>query len=141
PVEIQAAEIIGKRLFQDFDSVSFREVFEHLDELPSFESVAAVLDGGLETGDKKRLLAFLLEIAAADGEISVEERALLNGAAARWNVSRPIELRLPAGRRRRRAARAEKAPKEPPAAAEERALGEGAERGDPAPLGAAKPNS
>lgn len=93
--EIGIAESIGARLFQNFDPVTFRELFDVRDQLPSFDSATAILDEVLVPANKKRVLAFLTEIAAADGDIHAEERALLNRAAARWGLRRTISLSLP----------------------------------------------
>ncbi|MEM9725719.1 MAG: M48 family metalloprotease [Pseudomonadota bacterium] len=95
PQEMAIAEGIGGRLFQNFDNVTFRERFEQLDDLPSFDSAAAILDEILVAENKRRVLAFLMEIAAADGRLHERERELLSRAALRWDIRRPLTLRLP----------------------------------------------
>lgn len=103
PSEVQMAEAVGARLFQGFDPVSFRDLVRRADEAPSFEQVVRILNAPLTAENKKRVHAFLLEIAAADGEIAPSEKALLTQAARIWRIARPLELWLPARRRGRRA--------------------------------------
>lgn len=85
--EIAVAEGIGGQLLPDFDAVSFRETFEHLDDLPPFLEVVRVLDKALEPKHKALVHAYLAEIAAVDGVLAQEEAALLRQSAEVWGLS------------------------------------------------------
>lgn len=84
--EIRIAEGIGARLFSDFDAVSFRETFDFLEDVPDFLEVARVLAGPLSSEHKRLLHGYLIEIAAVDGLISQEEKALLDRAGRLWGL-------------------------------------------------------
>jgi Zn-dependent protease with chaperone function/tellurite resistance protein len=75
--EIATAEAIGVRLLEDFDSVEFREVCNNLHELPDVIALAGILARVLKDEHKSIVLQYLSAIAGADGQVSPEERSLL----------------------------------------------------------------
>jgi Zn-dependent protease with chaperone function/tellurite resistance protein len=87
PEEIAIAEGIGSRLLEDFDSVEFREVCNNLHEVPDVQALSELLANVLEDEHKSLILRYLNAIAGADGEVSPEERSLLERISATLGVS------------------------------------------------------
>jgi tellurite resistance protein len=87
PEEIAIAEAIGSRLLEDFDSVDFREVCNNLHEVPDVTALSELLASVLEDEHKSLILRYLNAIAAADGQVSPEERSLLERVSATLGVS------------------------------------------------------
>ncbi len=78
PEEIQVAEGIGAQLFEGFDPVDFREMCDRHTDLPASDKLAAVLKDVLSEDHKEALIAYLEEIAKADGVVDPKEEALLS---------------------------------------------------------------
>ena len=75
--EIAVAEGIGSQLFEDFDSVVFREVCNNLGDIPDLQTLSELLGNVLDEEPKPLILRYLKAIAEADGEIASEERDVL----------------------------------------------------------------
>ena len=75
--EIIVAEGIGKKLFEDFDSVEFREYCNNADQMSDVVKLSEALGGALEDEHKDLITNYLRDIAEADGEVSKEEELLL----------------------------------------------------------------
>jgi len=82
PQEIAAAEGIGSQILEDFDAVEFRDICNNLDKVPDIKTLSELLANVLEDEDKPLILKYLTAIAEADGEISPEERSLLQRISA-----------------------------------------------------------
>lgn len=92
--EIGVAEMIGARLFEAFDPVSFREIVAQIDETPPFRQVVDLLASHLNDEDKRVLHAYLGEIADSDAEVGREETALLDYVTATWRIREPLWRRM-----------------------------------------------
>jgi len=86
--EIATAEGIGSQLFEDFDSVEFREVCNNLAETPDIQALSELLANVLEDEHKTLILRYLKAIAEADDDVSSEELTLLE------EVSSTLRVRL-----------------------------------------------
>lgn len=87
PDEIVVAEDIGCKLFQDFDSVEFREYCNSPEQLPDLTQLTEALREVLEDEHKYLIVKYLRNISEADGNMSSEEEALLNRVADGLDVS------------------------------------------------------
>jgi Zn-dependent protease with chaperone function len=76
PREVLVAEGIGQKLMSDFDPLEFRAACKSEDP-PSFSDLIDLLKDVLDEDAKTSIYRYLNEVASADGEVSVEERALL----------------------------------------------------------------
>jgi uncharacterized tellurite resistance protein B-like protein len=76
--EVTTAEVIGKQLFSEFDSVSFRAICKKHKDLPDVVGLAEAIGPTLEDKGRQLLLKYLRAIAEADGTISKDEQDLLN---------------------------------------------------------------
>ena len=81
--EIAIAEGIGQQLLEGFDPVDFRAVCRSSD-LPRYAELVDILKGALDAQAKEAVLNYLTEIARADGEISSDERELLDHLKAEF---------------------------------------------------------
>ena len=84
--EVGVAESIGSQMFQDFDSVEFRERCNNLAELPPFREVVDILSAPLDDDHKLRTYKYLKEIALADNDLADEEEQLLHYARTAWVI-------------------------------------------------------
>lgn len=75
--EIKAAEVIGEKIFDDFDEAAFHVLLKGHRELPDITDIARMLKDYLDDDGKKTLFKYLLAIAKSDGTIAPEEKALL----------------------------------------------------------------
>jgi uncharacterized tellurite resistance protein B-like protein len=72
--EIRAAEKAGDEVFGEFDEAGLRMILQQASQLPPAEDLAGMLKDVL---DKAKVMVYLSEIAMADGNVSPEERAML----------------------------------------------------------------
>lgn len=86
PNEVAVAEGIGRRLFEDFDSVEFREYCNEPERIPDIDRLTGALHDVLSDEDKLLVLKYLKAISEADEEVSAEEVALLHKVAAGLRV-------------------------------------------------------
>lgn len=82
PDEIAVAEGIGQKLFEDFDSVEFREYCNNPQQIPDVVKLSEVLGEVLEDDYKKLIIKYLRAISEADGDVSEEEQILLHRVAS-----------------------------------------------------------
>lgn len=80
--EIAVAEAIGKTLFEDFDSVEFREYCNHPEQITDVASLSKAMRDVLENEHKDLIIKYLRAISEADGNLSDDEEALLKQVAA-----------------------------------------------------------
>jgi len=76
PAEINIAELIGSKIFPDFDRNKFRAVVESKN-LPNTQSLTALLKDLLNEEGKTVLFKYLTAIAHADGHVDANEKAML----------------------------------------------------------------
>ena len=77
PAEVTAAEKAGDEVFDGFDEAALRLILENAKNLPSVEDLAKMLRDVLDNDGKSKIMVFLSEIAIADGNVSAEERQML----------------------------------------------------------------
>lgn len=77
PDEIATAEGIGKKLFEDFDSVEFREYCNIPEQIPDIVNLSEALNDVLTDEHKGMVINYLRAISEADGDVSKEEELLL----------------------------------------------------------------
>ncbi len=87
--EIVAAEKAGDGVFEGFDEAGLRMILQHGKDLPPAEDLAAMLHNVLDDEGKTKVMVFLSEIAIADGNVSPEERHLLERIASALGVRSP----------------------------------------------------
>jgi uncharacterized tellurite resistance protein B-like protein len=75
--EVAVAIEVGKQLFSEFESDAFAEVLAGHKELPGVSELAHLLGGLLEAEEKALVFGYLVEIAASDGHVADEEKAML----------------------------------------------------------------
>jgi len=75
--EIAAAESIGQELFDDFDSIEFREYCERAEEIADVGELAEALSVELDDEHKELILKYLRAICEADGSFSAEQEIVL----------------------------------------------------------------
>ncbi len=85
--EIEVAETIGKKLFEDFDSVEFREYCNRSEQVPDVTKLSAAMSKVLEDEHKELILKYLRAVSEADGNVSADEEALLKQVADGFNVT------------------------------------------------------
>lgn len=85
--EIAVAEGIGKKLFEDFDSVEFREYCNNPEQIPDVEQLSAAMKEVLEDEHKDLVIQYLRAISEADGSVSKDEELLLQKIAAGLGIS------------------------------------------------------
>ncbi len=81
PEEVQAAKQIGQKILTDFDPQAFQKVVDNYQNLPAVDTLAILLKDALTSEGKQVMYKYLLAIAAADGNIATEEKALLTQVA------------------------------------------------------------
>lgn len=80
--EIAIAEAIGKKLFEDFDSVEFREYCNNSGQMPDVMKLAEAMKEVLEDEHKELIITYLRAISEADGNTSEPEETLLKQVAS-----------------------------------------------------------
>ena len=75
--ELRVAETAGDRVFGEFDEAALRMIVEHGKDLPPVTELASILRDVLDQEAKEKVMVYLSEIAMADGEVSAEERQML----------------------------------------------------------------
>jgi Zn-dependent protease with chaperone function/uncharacterized tellurite resistance protein B-like protein len=80
--EIAVAEAIGKKLFEDFDSVEFREYCNNPGQIPDVMKLAEAMKEVLEDEHKELIITYLRAISEADGSASDPEEKLLKKVAS-----------------------------------------------------------
>jgi uncharacterized tellurite resistance protein B-like protein len=75
--ELVAAEQAGDEVFDDFDEAALRMLVQHGKDLPPVEDLASMLRDTLDNEAKEKVMVYLSEIAMADGNVSAEERQML----------------------------------------------------------------
>lgn len=90
--EIIVAEGIGQKLFEDFDSVEFREYCNDPEQIPDVIELSKLMCEVLEDEHKGLIIEYLKAISEADGDVSEEETSLLNTVSSGLGVelSEPI---------------------------------------------------
>ena len=83
--EVQAAALIGQRLFPGFSNRDFANVVAHHDGLPDLASVAELLRDAVPEDGKKAITQYLEAIAAADREVSPAETERLAELRRAWH--------------------------------------------------------
>ena len=86
--EIAVAETIGKKLFEDFDSVEFREHCNNPAKIPDVVKLSEAMSGALEEEHKELIIKYLRAISEADGSTSDAEEALLKKVASGFGIGR-----------------------------------------------------
>jgi uncharacterized tellurite resistance protein B-like protein len=81
PAELAAAEKAGDEVFEGFDEAALRLILQNSKDIPAAEDLARMLRDVLDNDGKTKVMVFLSEIAIADGNVSPEERALLERIA------------------------------------------------------------
>jgi uncharacterized tellurite resistance protein B-like protein len=84
--EIATAEKAGDGVFDGFDEAGLRMILQHGKDLPPAEDLAAMLRNVLDNDGKTKVMVFLSEIAMADGNVSQEEREMLQRIAGALGV-------------------------------------------------------
>lgn len=84
--EVGVAIEIGRQLFSDFSEGDFRTVLAGHADLPGVSELAHLLGALLEPRERAMVFAYLAEIAASDGEVAVEERAMLEQVRVRLEL-------------------------------------------------------
>jgi len=87
PNEIAVAEGIGQKLFEDFDSVEFREYCNDPDQIPDVAELSKAMREVLEDEHKDLIIQYLRAISEADGNVSKEEVLLLQNIAAGLGIT------------------------------------------------------
>ena len=87
PSEIVVAESIGQKLFEDFDSVEFREYCNDHGQIQDIVKLSEVLSGVLENNQKDLVIKYLRAISEADGNVSEDEELLLQKVAIGLGVA------------------------------------------------------
>ena len=87
PGEIAVAETIGQKLFEDFDSVEFREYCNDPEQIPDVVKLAEAMSEVLEDEHKNLVIKYLRAISEADGNVSEDEELLLQKIAAELGVA------------------------------------------------------
>ena len=88
PDEIITSEKIGKKLFDGFDSVEFRNYCDDLDSLPEINNVVDLLGPSLNEADKNNIYEYLNNIANADNDLANEEKEILSLVRDKWKLSK-----------------------------------------------------
>lgn len=89
--EIAVAEAIGQKLFEDFDSVEFREYCNHPENIADVARLSETMCEVLKDEHKELILKYLRAISEADGNLSDDEEALLKKVAAGLGISHRTE--------------------------------------------------
>jgi uncharacterized tellurite resistance protein B-like protein len=84
--EIATAEKAGDGVFEGFDEAGLRMILQHGKDIPPAEDLAAMLRNVLDNDGKSKVMVFLSEIAMADGNVSQEERDMLQRIAGALGV-------------------------------------------------------
>lgn len=87
PDEIAVAEAIGQKLFEDFDSVEFRDYCNNPEQIPDVVRLSEAMSEVLEDEQKELVVKYLRAISEADGNLSEDEEALLKRVAAGLGIS------------------------------------------------------
>lgn len=88
PEEIKLAERIGCQLFDDFDTVEFREYCDHHEDLPEADEVVEILNDVLSSEQKEEIFNYLSAITEADSDLSIEEATLLRKVASGFGLEK-----------------------------------------------------
>ncbi|MFK8111446.1 MAG: TerB family tellurite resistance protein [Rubripirellula sp.] len=75
--ELVAAEQAGDEVFDDFDEAALRMLVQTGKNLPPVEDLANMLADTLDQEAKEKVMIYLSEIAMSDGNVSAEEREML----------------------------------------------------------------
>lgn len=84
--EIAVAEGIGQKLFEDFDSVEFREYCNDSEQIRDVVELSKEMGEVLEDEHKDLVIKYLSAISEADGNVSEEEKLLLQSIASSLGV-------------------------------------------------------
>lgn len=87
--EIEMAEAIGLKLFDNFDYFDFREFCHYPDLLPEFEKLLEV-SSDLDTPFKETIYKICHEISKADGDVSTEEIEYLERIKSSLNIDTQV---------------------------------------------------
>ena len=75
--ELEAAERAGDQVFGEFDEAALRMLVVNGKDLPPPEDLARMLRHAISNEQKGDIMVYLSEIAMADGNVSAEEREML----------------------------------------------------------------
>ncbi len=89
--ELAVAEGIGKKLFEDFDSIEFREYCNNPGQIPDVVQLSEAMREILEDEHKYLVIQYLKAISEADGSVSEDEELLLQKVASGLGISSPQE--------------------------------------------------
>lgn len=87
PEEIALASDIGQKILEGFDDTAFRSTVSNHSNLPEPAELALLLREALTEEGRSLMLRYLLAIAHADDEFSVEEQRLIATIAANLGLS------------------------------------------------------
>ncbi len=79
--EIDAADAIGRAILPEFDSEAFKQCITRFKSLPDIEQNARLLGNVLGDEGRHLVVAYLYQIALADGEVHKKEKNLLGKVA------------------------------------------------------------
>ncbi len=79
--EIRIAEEIGEKIFGDFEEANLHLLLSGSKNLPAPMDMAIILRDALDQDGKALIFKYLLAIAQADGNVSAEEKTLLQQVA------------------------------------------------------------
>jgi tellurite resistance protein len=85
--EIAVAEAIGQKLFEDFDSVEFREYCNKPEQILDVVRLSESMREVLKDEHKELVIMYLRAISEADGNLSEDEEALLRKVAVGLGIS------------------------------------------------------
>ncbi|ABQ54203.1 M48 family metalloprotease [Legionella pneumophila] len=85
--EVAVAEGIGKKLFEDFDSIEFREYCNNPEQIPDVVQLSEAMKEILEDEHKYLIIQYLKAISETDGSVSKDEELLLQKVASGLGIS------------------------------------------------------
>jgi uncharacterized tellurite resistance protein B-like protein len=96
--EVSVAIEVGRQLFADFKADEFFRVLANHKHLPGVAELASLLGGILEEEERALVFGYLAEIAASDGDVAIEERAMLEQVRANMGLDEDTTASLARGR-------------------------------------------
>jgi len=90
--EIEMAEKIGERIFEDFDEAKFRLLVQENKRLPATKDLAILLKDALNQEGRTIVFEYLAAIAQADGHIDTSEQHMLIELARILEISLPQQV-------------------------------------------------
>ncbi len=85
--EVAVAEGIGQHLFEEFDSVEFREYCNNHEQIPDVAKLSEAMSEVLEDEHKDLIINYLRAISEADGNVSEEQKLVLQKIAGGLGIS------------------------------------------------------